>query len=218
MPHVDHYHDDVHRYFRRRLLIVGGRNSAVEAAIRSWRAGARVTLLQRRPALEEKRLNSRYHLEISILIKKNKIDFIPNAELHEICDHHVKYQNRGAGASGAAAGAGAVQEVAADFVLLCTGFEKDLSMLRSLGVELDDELRPNLNPDNMESNVPGLYLCGTAAGGGVRSYRIFVGTSHVHVERIIRDIAAAEAVVGDHGPRAYPFTYKDIEPVEGKTE
>ncbi len=237
LPHVDHYHDDVHRYFRSRLLIVGARNSGVEAAIRAWRAGAEVTLLQRKPALEEKRLNSRYFLEISILIRKKKITFIPGAELCEITRNGVKYrQNRIDPASAAKADIAhseesrsphslsphkteaAVQERMADFVLLCTGFEKDISLLRELGVELDDELRPNLNPQTMETNVPGLYLAGTAAGGGVRSYRIFVGTSHVHVERIIRAACSAKAVVGGYAPRVYPFNYHDLEPVEGKAE
>ena len=209
LSHVDHYHDDVHRYFRQKLLIVGGRNSAVEAAIRSWRAGAEVTLLQRKPALEKKRLNSRYHLEISILIGKGVLDFLPNAELKEIGPLTVKYRDRAGGE---------LQERGADFVLLCTGFEKDLSLLRDLGVELDDDLRPNLNAQSMESNVPGVYLAGTAAGGGLGSYKIFVGTSHVHVQRIIKAISGAEALVGDYRPRVYPFTVADIEPVEGSPD
>jgi thioredoxin reductase (NADPH) len=67
LPHVSHSFAGVHRYFRRRLLVVGGRNSAVEAAIRCWRAGADVTISYRGARLEKKKLNSRYHLEISIL-------------------------------------------------------------------------------------------------------------------------------------------------------
>src|SRR5947207_9781484 len=34
LPHVSHYFRDPHEYFRKRLLIVGGKNSAVDAALR----------------------------------------------------------------------------------------------------------------------------------------------------------------------------------------
>ena len=205
LPHVDHYHTDVHRYFRQKLLIVGGRNSAVEAAIRSWRAGAEVTLMQRKPALEGNRLNSRYHLEISILINKGKITFIPNARLAEITMNAVRYVDE----------SGQDQERDEDFVLLCTGFDKDLGLLHQLNIQLDENLKPLLNEERMETTAPSVYLAGTAAGGGTESYKIFVGTSHVHVQRIVKAISGAEAVVGDYHARVYPFTRKDIEPGEG---
>ena len=48
LPHVSHYFRDPHDYFRKRLLVVGGKNSAVEAALRCWRAGSRVTMSYRR--------------------------------------------------------------------------------------------------------------------------------------------------------------------------
>ena len=43
LPHISHYFQDPHTYFGRELLIIGGKNSAVEAALRSHHAGAKVS-------------------------------------------------------------------------------------------------------------------------------------------------------------------------------
>ncbi|PKO05221.1 MAG: hypothetical protein CVU41_13160 [Chloroflexi bacterium HGW-Chloroflexi-3] len=51
LPHVSHYLNDPHDYFQQELLVVGGRNSAVEYALRCWRAGAKVTLSYHKPEL-----------------------------------------------------------------------------------------------------------------------------------------------------------------------
>lgn len=205
---VDHYHDDIHRYFRQDLLIVGGRNSAVEAAIRAWRGGARVTLMHRQPELNKDKLNSRYHLEISILMQKERIRFLDSSEIREIRNDGIRYVRNGE-----------EHRESWDFVLMCTGFEKDLSLLRELGVQLTDDEEPVLDEQTMEANVPGLYFAGTAVSGGRDSYRQFVGTSHVHVEKILRSIAGKEVspLTGDYYARSYPFSRSDIEPVEGKT-
>ena len=56
LPHVSHYFRDPHDYFRRRLLIVGGKNSAAEAALRCWRAGAAVTISYRLPNFDQQRI------------------------------------------------------------------------------------------------------------------------------------------------------------------
>src|SRR5947209_1729052 len=56
LPHVSHYFQDPHVYFRRRLMIVGGRNSAIEAALRCHVAGAHVLLSYRRQALDAQRI------------------------------------------------------------------------------------------------------------------------------------------------------------------
>ena len=205
LPHVDHAFTDVHRYFKQKLLVVGGRNSAVEAAIRCFRSGAEVTLLHRKPDLEKDRLNSRYFLEFSILRDKKKIGFIGAAELACIRDGAVDYRNSD----------GDTETLSVDFVLICAGFDKDLSLIESAGVKLDEKSRPLLNESTMESGVPGLYLAGTATGGGFDSYKTFIGTSHAHVDKIVRDICGAGAVTGGYGPRRYPFKIEDIEPTEG---
>jgi thioredoxin reductase (NADPH) len=75
-------------------------------------------------------------------------------------------------------------------VLLLTGFEADMRLLEMAGVTLAGETKtPVYNPETMETNVPGLYLAGTAAAGKRQAkYTLFVENSHVHVCRIVKAI------------------------------
>ena len=52
LPHVHHYYGEPHPYYRQRVVIVGGGNSAAEAALEMFRAGAHVTLVHRAPTLK----------------------------------------------------------------------------------------------------------------------------------------------------------------------
>jgi thioredoxin reductase (NADPH) len=206
LPHVAHRFTDVHRYFRRRLLVVGGRNSAVEAAIRCWRAGAEVTVSYRGPRFEKKKLNSRYHLEISILTDKGKIGFLPETEIKEIRRDRVVLSSPGG-----------QQEYPCDDVLIQAGYESDLSLMEMAGVTLEGAERiPRMNPETMETDVPGLFLAGTASGGGKLSYKIFVATSHHHGPTITKRLTGRDAAYSGSIPaRAYPFDNADITPTEG---
>src|SRR4029077_10722985 len=51
LPHVSHYYTDAHPYSRRRVVVVGGKNSAAEACLELFRAGVHVTLVHRHAAL-----------------------------------------------------------------------------------------------------------------------------------------------------------------------
>ena len=206
LPNVAHRFAGPHRYFRRRLLVVGGRNSAVEAAIRCWRSGAEVAVSYRGPRFEKKKLNSRYHLEIGILVKKGKIGFLPETTVREIRrDGAVLDSPRGEAFH------------PCDDVLVQAGFVPDLSLMEMAGVGLEgDERLPRLNPATMETDVPGLFLAGTASGGGQIAYRIFVATSHHHGAAITRRITGKEAAwAGSLPARAYPFDNDDLAPTEG---
>src|SRR5947209_8485993 len=48
---VSHYFTEVHPFFRKKVAIIGGKNSAAEAALLLFRAGAEVTLIHHRAAL-----------------------------------------------------------------------------------------------------------------------------------------------------------------------
>ncbi len=89
LPHVSHYFQDVHRYFRQRLLIVGGRNSAAEAALRTWRAGAQVTLSYRRAAFDERRVKHWILPDLQAQIELGMIGFHPLTAPIEITPGHV---------------------------------------------------------------------------------------------------------------------------------
>jgi thioredoxin reductase (NADPH) len=205
--HVSHYFDDPHRYFRQKLLIVGGRNSAVEAAVRSWRAGARVGLSYRRAEIEEAHVLSRLHLEVSLLIKKGQIDFYPSTEPVKIGTRSVTLRHTAGSPE-----PGSSMQVAADFVYLATGFRQNPALFREAGVTLEgSEMRPRFDPRSMETDVPGIYLAGTAAGGSQREFSEFITTGHVHSRRILQHLTGGSgAVTGNLPERDYPLSPDDI--------
>jgi thioredoxin reductase (NADPH) len=182
LPHVSHYFDDPHNYFRTDVLIVGGRNSAVEAALRCHNAGARVSLSYRREELPSKTIKYWLRPEIEFLIKTGRI----KAHLHTIPVRITP--------TSVTLARGSEQfEVAADFVLLLIGYEQDDSLLKLAGVQLDGSTAaPVFNEQTMETNVPGLYVAGTATGGTQERYTVFIENCHVHVDRIVASITGAK--------------------------
>ncbi|MGA2232621.1 MAG: NAD(P)-binding domain-containing protein, partial [Tepidisphaeraceae bacterium] len=126
LPHVSHYFTDPHLYFRRRLLIVGGRNSAVEAAIRCHRAGASVSLVSRRENLESAGIKYWLLPEITSLMDGGKITPHFQTQPLEISADRVTLRKKD----------GERFDVEADFVLLMTGYEADMSLCKMAGVEL----------------------------------------------------------------------------------
>ncbi|HEX7010556.1 MAG TPA: NAD(P)-binding domain-containing protein [Phycisphaeraceae bacterium] len=186
LEHVSHYFDEPHRYFRQRLLIVGGRNSAAEAALRCHRAGAQVALSYRRPAFDNKSIKYWILPELESLIRHKHIGFFPCTVPQRITPTHVTLGP--SDQEGCPASADPV-DVPADFVLLLTGYVMDSSLLEQVGVELVGENRqPKLDPQTMQTNVPGLFVAGTAAGGTQVRFRLFIENCHPHVTRIIKAI------------------------------
>lgn len=195
LPHVSHYFDDPHRYFRQKLLIVGGRNSAVEAALRCHRIGAEVTLSYRRSDFDAKAIKYWLLPELKSLIKHGHIAFHPHTVPTHITQQHVTLcptvpcDSPNDHADSHDGDHDARFDVEADFVLLLTGYVMDPSLLVAAGVELVGENRaPNVDMQTMETNVPGLYVAGTAAAGTQVRFRLFIENCHQHVNRIVRAI------------------------------
>jgi thioredoxin reductase (NADPH) len=176
LPHVSHYFAEPHRYFGRRVLIVGGKNSAVEASIRCWRVGARVSLSYRRRELDPERVKYWLLPEIRGLIKEGHIGWWPQTAVKAITPKTVVLRDDGGGSE---------REVEADEVLLLTGYEMDGSLLEGAGVEMAGEQRaPKHNPRTMETSVPGLYVAGTAVAGTQVRFRHFIENCHAHAAKI----------------------------------
>ncbi len=181
LPHVSHYFRDPHDYFRTRLLIVGGRNSAVEAALRCWRAGAEVTISYRHAQFDEHRVKHWLLPDVHAQIEAGTIRFLPETVPTRITPSQVTLHPT---LNGQPQAAPALQHPA-DFVLLNTGFRGDQRLLETAGVELHGSNRiPVSHPDTMETNVPGLYLAGTVAAGIQQRYTLFIENCHEHVGKI----------------------------------
>ena len=189
LSHVSHYLHDPHDYFQQELLVVGGRNSAVEYALRCWRAGARVTLSYRKPELPRKSIKPALMQDLETLLREDKLRFLPATLPIEIKPNEVLLARTDAH------GQPINEEVSSfpfDFVLLCIGYQADMELFKQLGVALHgQEQAPTYDPETMETNIPRVFVLGTAAGGTQSKFTHFIETSHQHVSRILSTIQNA---------------------------
>src|SRR5688572_16483347 len=130
LPHVSHYFQDPHTYFRKRVLIVGGKNSAVEAALRCQGAGAEVIFCYRGEQLDPSSIKYWLLPEINGLMKSNRIRGLFRHQPREIARGRVVLQHLDTRET---------VEVHPDFVLLLIGYEADMSLCKMAGVELRTE-------------------------------------------------------------------------------
>lgn len=190
---VHHRFTDPHLYFRRKLLIVGGKNSAVEAALRCHHAGAFVSLSYRRPALDAAHIKYWLYPEISGLTKAGRIVAHWGTAPVAIGGPAVTLRDVQSGAE---------RTIDTDFVLLQIGFHADMSLARMAGVQLIGERQiPKINEATMETNVSGVFVAGTAVGGTQDQFQLFIENCHVHAQRIIA------ALTGQAPPSATPVEY-----------
>jgi thioredoxin reductase (NADPH) len=195
LPHVSHYFRDPHEFFGKRLLIVGGRNSAVETAVRCQRAGADVTLAYRRVDFDPVSVKFWLLPEIRSMIRDGRVTFLPQVAPLAITGGLVTL------AVTDAAGVpvdGEVRELPFDFVLLMTGYRQETTLFSQLGVELHGlDRQPRYDEATMETNVAGVFVAGTAiAGTPPGRVRVIVESCHVHVPKIVARIIGKPAVLG----------------------
>lgn len=188
-PHVSHYFGEAQRYFRRKLLIVGGRNSAVEAALRCQRAGAEVAISYRGATFDGEAIKYWLLPEIKALIEHDAIGFYPETVPVRIDERSMTLAD--------ADGGGNERTVDADAVLLLTGYTQDKTLFASAGVHLKGRNRgPVYDPDTMMTNVPGLFVAGTGAAGTQNDFKLFIENSHPHVAKIVRALTGRDAPAG----------------------
>ena len=191
LPHVDGYLREPHRYFGRKVLILGGRNSAVEAALRCFHAGADVTLSYRRPELPEASIKYWLLPEIRSLMKAGRIEAHFSMIATKITATHVTLARCGEDF----VATGETLDVQADDVLKLVGYEQDKRLLKRAGIELTGEQQmPVFDERTMQTNVPGIYVAGTAVGGTQQRFRTFLENCHVHVPRIVNHLLGRAAL------------------------
>lgn len=179
LPHVQHYFIEGHRHWRQRVVIVGGGNSAVDAALESWRAGAQVTMVLRGDGLHPT-VKAWVLPDIQNRILEGSIGVRYRSRVRDISPTHVTVAND----------RGIVEEVAADQVLLMTGYRPDLRLLREIGVPIDPESGvPAHDEATMATPVPGAFVAGVIAGG-YDDNRLFIENTRHHGDAIVRAITA----------------------------
>jgi thioredoxin reductase (NADPH) len=199
-PNVSHYFRDPHDFFGRQLLIVGGRNSAVETAVRCQRAGASVTISYRRSEFDPGVIKFWLLPEIRGMIRDGRVTFLPNTVPVEIRAGSVLLMKTGDDGRTLSDGAPVTQP--ADFVLLMTGYRQDTLLFETLGVDLGGvDQQPRYDPETMETNVSGVFVAGTAiAGTPPGKIRVIVESCHVHVARIVGAITGQRMATAVRAP------------------
>ena len=177
LPHVHHYYSEPHSCYRQRVVIVGGGNSAAEAALELYRAGAHVTLVHRGAELKS---TIKYWVrpDIENRLKEGSIGVRFNACVREIRPTAVIV---GGDAPG-------VEEIPADVVFLLTGYRADSKLMTGAGVALNERDAPVHDPLTFETNVRGLFVAGGAIAG-VDTGTIFIENGRFHGEKIVEFIA-----------------------------
>lgn len=185
LPHVRHYYDEPHPYYRQRVAIVGGKNSACEAALELYRHGAHVTLVHRGPALGD---SVKYWVkpDIENRIRAGAIATRFNAHVVEIRPTEVVVIE---GGTSVPASSQSRSTIPADSVLLLTGYRADPEFLRRAGVAVNSETaEPRYDPQTFETNVPNLFVAG-GQQAGKKTGTVFIENGRFHGERIARVIA-----------------------------
>ena len=182
LPHVHHYYGEPHPHYRQRVVVVGGGNSAAEAALELFRAGAQVTLVHRSAALKA---TIKYWVRPNLenRIQEGSIAARFNARVAEIRPTSVIVRPE------TPAGPGDPEELPADAVYLLTGYRADSDLLVRAGVVLDDREAPLHDPRTFETNVPGLFVAGGAIAG-LDTGAVFIENGRFHGGRIIEVIAS----------------------------
>ncbi len=177
LPKVTHYYKDPHFYAFQKVLVVGANNSAVDAALETWRKGADVTMIIRESEIG-KRVKYWARPDIINRIEEGSIKAIYNSELVEVNEKEVTIKtNEG------------IRKIENDWVIATTGYQPNLNFLESIGIELSNDAikKPAYNEISQESNIKGVYLAGVICGG-MDTHRLFIENSRIHAEQIISSI------------------------------
>ncbi len=173
LPHVSHYYTEAHSYWQRDVVVIGAGNSAAEAALELYRAGARVTLVHRGRQVS-RRIKYWVLPDIENRIAAGEIRGCFEADVERIEPGRV-FVRIPSGQS----------VIPAESVFAMTGYQPDFAFLKAQGIELDAQTqRPAVNPETLETNVPGLYVAGVVVGGQQTS-EIFIENGRFHGKQIV---------------------------------
>ena len=177
LPHVSHFYREAHPFYRQRVVIVGGKNSAAEAALEIHRAGGHVTIVHRGSAFGD---SIKYWVkpDIENRVKEGSIAAHFNANIVEIRSTDVVLDSG--------------QTLPAEGVLLLTGYRADPEFMRRAGVEVDgDTLEPKYSAETYETNVAGLFVAGGQVAGK-KTGTVFIENGRFHGEVIAKTLASRQ--------------------------
>jgi thioredoxin reductase (NADPH) len=176
---VSHFYKEAHTYYKKKVLVLGGRNSAIEAALEIYRTGGRVTMVHRKTEFDQK---VKYWIkpDIENRIKEGSITGYMASTVKRISKDSVVIEK-----------GGDEIHIKNDYVLALTGFTPNTTMMKKAGVDVNEvTLVPDFNPDTFETNVKGFYIAGTISAGR-EANKIFIENGRLHATPIMQSIAAS---------------------------
>ena len=173
LPHVAHVYREGHPAFDQDVVVVGGGNSAAEAALDLWRAGARVTLVHFGPTFD-KRIKPWVLPDLQNRMNEGAIGARWNSRVTTIEPGTMTIT-----------GPEGPQRLAARFVYVMTGFAPNTALLADAGVPVDAMTGiPAHDPETFETTIPGLFIAGVVVAG-YDANKVFIENGRFHGDRIV---------------------------------
>lgn len=177
LPKVTHYYEEPHFYALQKVVVVGANNSAVDAALETWRKGAEVTMIIRQNEIGS-RVKYWAKPDIENRIKEGSIKAYFESEVAAIRPYEIDIKTPEG-----------IVTIENDYVIAMTGYQPNLDFLRKIGVTLsaDEVMKPTYSEESQETNLPNVYLAGVICGG-MNTHSLFIENSRVHATKIIQKI------------------------------
>jgi len=177
LPKVTHYYKEPHFYGFQKVIVVGAQNSAVDAALETWRKGAEVTMVIRGNDIGER---VKYWVRPDIInrIKEGSIKVHYQSSVVAIRENEVDLSTADGNIT-----------IPNDWVIALTGYQPNLEFLTSIGIELsnDEVKRPVHDELTYETNIKNIFIAGVICGG-MNTHRLFIENSREHAKKIIETI------------------------------
>jgi thioredoxin reductase (NADPH) len=179
LPHVTHVYREGHEAFDQDVVVIGGGNSAAEAALDLWRSGARVTLTHFGPTFDKK---------IKPWVLPDFVNREKEGSLAARWDSTVKAIEPGAVVI---SGRNGEERLRADLVYVMTGFAPNTDLLKQVGVPIDATTGiPSHNPETLETSVPGVFIAGVVVAG-FDANKVFIENGRFHGDKIVARLLGA---------------------------
>jgi thioredoxin reductase (NADPH) len=184
LPKLTHYYKEPHFYAMQKVVVVGANNSAVDAALETWRKGAEVTMVIQGDGIG-KRVKYWVKPDIENRIAEGSIKAFFHSRLAAVREKEVDIETPDG-----------LITIPNDYVLAMTGYQPDFTFLEGLGIELSKDAKrcPVYNAETMESNMENIYLAGVVCGG-MDTHIWFIENSREHAKMIIRSILKKKSSV-----------------------
>jgi len=181
LPHVTHVYREGHEAFLQDVVVVGGGNSAAEAALDLWRSGARVTLVHFGPTFDKK-IKPWVLPDFTNRVKEGQIAVRWNSRVTAIEQQEIVIATKGR-----------EDRLKADRVYVMTGFAPSLDLLRASGVPIDPTTGiPEHDSETLETKVAGLFIAGVVVAG-FDANKVFIENGRYHGDRIVARLLGQRA-------------------------